>query len=83
MAPKHTYILNLPLNNLHSISQSQNPFMDVDGDENAIKQTIYSLADRYEYSSTEDELLLKLKYYVSGVPFHFHLKLMKCNSDVV
>jgi len=63
-------------------AKSENPFMNVDGKKGAIERTISSLADQYKYNCKENELLLKIKYYISGVPFHFYWKLMKSNSDV-
>lgn len=55
--------------------------MRIDGEENAIERTIFSLANHYNFNTKE--LLLKAKYYIGGVPFHFTWKLTKSNSDVV
>lgn len=57
--------------------------MNVDGEENALKRTVLSLANHYQYISNNNEVLLKTKYYIGGVPFHFSWKLVKSNTDVV
>lgn len=58
--------------------------MNVEGEEEAIERLIYSVGDQYKYSSkNENELVLSVKNYISGIPFNFHWKLTKCNSDVV
>ncbi|KAJ6635370.1 hypothetical protein Bhyg_13955 [Pseudolycoriella hygida] len=62
-------------------AKSENPFMNVDDDENALEQTIFSLANQYTFSFNGNERLLKAKYYIGGVPFHFQWKLMKSSSD--
>lgn len=68
--------------NVVQLQQSENLFMNVDGEENAIERTIFSLANQYSFNTNENESLLKTKYYI-GVPFHFTWKLTKSNSDVV
>lgn len=69
--------------NVVQLQQSENLFMNVDGEENAIERTIFSLANQYSFNTNENESLLKTKYYIGSVPFHFTWKLTKSNSDVV
>lgn len=57
--------------------------MNVNGEESSIQQTLFSVANQYLCSATENELLLKTKYYKAGVPFHFHWKLTKSSVDEV
>lgn len=55
--------------------------MNVDGEEGAIERTIFSLANHYHFNSNEN--VLKTKYYIGAVPFHFNWKLTKSSADVV
>lgn len=55
----------------------------MDGEESAIERTVFSVADNYQYSKNADDLLLKTKYYLGGVPFHLQWKLKKSSADVV
>lgn len=52
-----------------------------DQNEKTVERTISALADSYQFNETD--CLFKLKYYIAGVPFHFHWKLTKCDQEVV
>lgn len=76
--------VKLQRDNNFSYKQSDNPIMNVDGEESAIERTIFSLANQYQRNVNDDnEMILKTKYYIGGVPFHFQWKLTKANGDVV